>query len=133
MRGDLMKIKNNFFVKYSLCFLLAYALVFLSISIKNETIGFSGLFIDGFTQHLLFFNDFITKIKDSLFLGASFPTYDFNLGLGGDIVASYGYYSLFDPFNIIAILLPASFIEGSFYLIIFIKLSESIYSLWGIC
>ena len=56
MRGDLMKIKNNFFVKYSLCFLLAYALVFLSISIKNETIGFSGLFIDGFTQHLLFFN-----------------------------------------------------------------------------
>ena len=117
------KIKNlGVYKLYSILFLLIYLIVFIPTSLRNLNIGFTGLFTDGFTQHVVFMRDFIGNIKDWLFNRASFPMFDFNLGLGADTIASYGYYGLFDPFNIIAIIFPIKLIEFSYYLILSTKI-----------
>lgn len=117
------KIKNlNVFKLYSFLFIIVYLIVFIPLSIRNLNIGFTGLFTDGFTQHVIFMRDYIGNIKDFIFNDSSFPLFDLNLGLGADTIASYGYYGLFDPFNIISIILPLKWIEFSYYLILFIKL-----------
>lgn len=117
------KIKNlGLYKLYSVLFLITYLIVFIPISLRNLNIGFTGLFTDGFTQHVIFMKDYIENIKNFIFNGAEFPLFDFNLGLGADTISSYGYYGLFDPFNIIAIILPLKWIEFSFYLILLLKL-----------
>jgi len=117
------KIKNlNVYNLYSLLFVVVYFIVFIPFSLKNLNIGFSGLFTDGFTQHVIFMRDYVSNIKDSIFHGSPFPMFSVNLGLGADTIASYGYYGLFDSLNIIAVLLPLKWIEFSYYLILSIKL-----------
>lgn len=117
------KIKNlNIYSLYSLFFIIMFFIIFLPVSIRNLNIGFSGLFTDGFTQHVVFMRDYISKIKDWIINGTSFPMFDLNLGMGADVIASYGYYGLFDPFNIIAIILPLKWIEFSYYFILVIKM-----------
>jgi len=108
--------------KYSVLFIVAFLIIFIPVSIKNLNIGFSGLYADGFNQHLLFMQDFVSNIKNWLFEGNEFSLYNFNIGYGADVIQSYGYYSIFDPFNIIAIILPIKWIEFSYYLILFLKL-----------
>ena len=52
------RIKNlNIYKLYSLFFVIVYFIVFLPLSIRNLNIGFSGLFTDGFTQHVIFMRD----------------------------------------------------------------------------
>ena len=117
------RIKNlNIYKLYSLFFVIVYFIVFLPLSIRNLNIGFSGLFTDGFTQHVIFMRDYVSKFKDFVINHNSFPMFDLNLGMGADVIESYGYYGLFDPFNIIAIILPLKWIEFSYYLILVIKM-----------
>lgn len=117
------KIKNlNIYKLYSLFFVIVFFIVFLPLSIRNLNIGFSGLFTDGFTQHVIFMRDYISKFKDFIINHNSFPMFNLNLGMGADVIGSYGYYGLFDPFNIIAVILPLKWIEFSYYLILVIKM-----------
>lgn len=117
------KLKNlGIYKLYSLIFIAIYLIAFVPLSIRNLNIGFTGLFTDGFTQHVIFMQDYISKIKDWIFNGNSFPLFSFNLGLGADTITSYGYYGIFDPFNIIAVILPTKWMEFSYYLILFLKM-----------
>ena len=117
------RIKNlNVYKLYSLLFVIVFFIVFLPLSFKSLSFGLSGMYDDGLTQHVLFFYDYIDKIKNCLFNGASFAMFDFNLGLGADTISSYAYYGLFDPLNIIGIILPLKWIEFSYYLTLALKL-----------
>ena len=91
------KIKNlSLYKLYTLLFFIVFFIVFLPLSITSFNIGLSGMYDDAFTQHVLFFYDYIKDIKDCIINGSSFPLFDFTLGLGADKVSSYSYYGVFD-------------------------------------
>ena len=107
---DEVKLSNKLILKkYSILFFITFLIIFIPLFIKNLSLGISGLYYDSFSQHLLFMRDYIIKIKDWLFNGNGFSIYSFNIGYGADVIHIYGYYSLFDPFNIIAIILNLIF------------------------
>ncbi len=114
--------KSRPFLKYTLIFLIFLLIGLLPIEISNKRLLFSGLHNDGYTQHLVFLKDYIIDIKNFLFHGVSFPLYKFDVGLGADTINTYTYYSLFDIFNIIAIILPIKYIEEAYYIMVMLRL-----------
>lgn len=118
------KLKNNIYWQYSMLFLALFLVIALPLIIKK------GLFIDGLTQHIVFFQDYIGAIKQFI-LGNELNIYRPDLGLGSDIFTYYTFYSLFDPLNIIAVLLPISWIHFEYILFIAIRLYfAGIFFIW---
>ncbi|MEG0679524.1 MAG: YfhO family protein, partial [Carnobacterium sp.] len=54
---------------------------------------------DGFSQHYLIFKEYLGIIQDFLHQpSAGMAQWNWNIGLGADVIASYGYYIIGDPF-----------------------------------
>lgn len=109
------QLKNKPFLLYTLISLILLIIIAIPLLIRG------GLFVDAISQHLLFMNDYIEEIKN-LINGNGFTLFRFDMGLGSDVIISYTYYSLFDPLNIIALILPISMIEASYYIILILRL-----------
>ncbi|MGD9887577.1 MAG: YfhO family protein, partial [Bacilli bacterium] len=120
----LNKMKNNLYWQYTFFFLVILGLISLPLIINK------GLFIDGLTQHIVFFQDYISQLK-GLILGKPFMVYRPDFGLGSDVFTYYTFYSLFDPLNIIAIILPIKWIGFEYGFFIGVRLYFSgIFFIW---
>ena len=64
--------------------------------------------------------DFVSVIKGFLLRGEPMVLYRTDLGLGGDFVLNYTYYSLFDPITLIAYI-PSFKVYRAFILYYFIN------------
>lgn len=113
--------KQNIYVLFSICFFLFLLIGLLPLEISNGSFLFGGFYRDGFKQHLVFMNKYVSEIKDAFSSGV-FPQFSFQQGLGEDFVYAYTYYGLFDPLNFIAYLLPIKYIDVSYSIIIHLKL-----------
>lgn len=76
---------------------------------------------DGYTQHYLLFHDYLEKIR-AFFMGEGFPLWDWTIGMGADVIQSYGYYVIGDPFVYLGLLFPESITEIAFHLLIFLRI-----------
>jgi hypothetical protein len=120
----MFKLKNNVYILYTSLFLIILGIISLPLIINK------GLFIDGLTQHIVFFKDYISELKQ-LFQGNGISIYRTDLGLGSDIFTYYTFYSLFDPLNIIALILPLKWIGFEYGLFIGIRLYfAGIFFIW---
>lgn len=76
---------------------------------------------DGYTQHYLLFRDYLEKLR-AFFMGEGFPLWDWTIGMGADVIQSYGYYVIGDPFVYLGLLFPESMTELAFHLLIFLRI-----------
>lgn len=116
-------INKHLYLSYTLLFLLLYTFSLLPFELKDSHFSLQGyfsepaLYYDGFKQHIVFMYDFIKQLKGFFFHGEAFQIYRFDIGLGADFFITYGFYGLWDPLNIIALILPLSEIGLSYTLI----------------
>ncbi|MFL2109940.1 YfhO family protein [Marinilactibacillus psychrotolerans] len=75
---------------------------------------------DGYTQHYLIFHDYLEKLR-GFFTGSGFPLWDWSIGMGSDVIQSYGYYVIGDPFVYLGLLFPESMTEIAFHLLIILR------------
>lgn len=115
------KLKNNIFFLYSIVFFAFIFIALIPSEIKTGTLFGVGLFTDGIKQHLIFMQDYVKSISETM-RGQPLTIYRYDLGLGNDFFLHYTYYSLFDPLTIIAYVLPIKYIEFSYYLLIVLRL-----------
>lgn len=76
---------------------------------------------DGYTQHYLLFHDYLEKLR-ALFNGQGFAMWDWTIGMGADVIQSYGYYVIGDPFVYLGLLFPESMTEFAFHALIFLRI-----------
>ena len=105
---------RQYFLGYTALFAVVSLLVFnvfitngLSLIMKND---------DSFFQHykaLVYFGKYIREILLTLFKEHRFiiPQWDFDVGLGSDILSTFSYYSFGDPFNFLSFLVPTKYMH----------------------
>lgn len=78
---------------------------------------------DGFTQHYLLFKDYLGMWRD-FFLNPlnGFQHWDWTIGLGADVISSYGYYVVGDPFVYLGLLFPVSMTEFAFHFLVLLRI-----------
>ncbi|GEK91419.1 YfhO family protein [Alkalibacterium kapii] len=76
---------------------------------------------DGFTQHYQLFLDYITKIRTWVSEG-TVTLWDWHIGLGADVLYSYGYYVIGDPFVYLGLLFPSHLMELGYHLLILLRI-----------
>lgn len=128
MMNVLKKLRDqHLYLSFTLLFIILFSFAQLPFELRDGTFSLQGyfsepsLYFDGLKQHILFMYDYVSELK-AFFLGRQdFPLYRFDIGFGGDLLISYGYYGLFDPLNIIAFILPISKIGLSYFLILSLR------------
>ncbi|MFC6465121.1 YfhO family protein [Marinilactibacillus sp. GCM10026970] len=107
--------------------LLIYTILFIGIMIAVFSAYFlsaGASFIwttDGYTQHYLLFHDYLEKLR-GLFTGQGFAMWDWTIGMGADVIQSYGYYVIGDPFVYLGLLFPESMTELAYHALIFLRI-----------
>ncbi|WP_208558942.1 YfhO family protein [Marinilactibacillus kalidii] len=76
---------------------------------------------DGYTQHYLLFQDYLERLR-GVFSGQGFALWDWTIGMGADVIQSYGYYVIGDPFVYLGLLFPASMTELAYHALIFLRI-----------
>lgn len=104
---------------YSLFFIVMIALIYgYFVQSGTSFIWHS----DGFTQHYLLFKDYLGMWRDFFVNPAGgFQHWDWTIGLGADVISSYGYYVVGDPFVYLGLLFPASMTEFAFHFLILLR------------
>lgn len=75
---------------------------------------------DGFTQHFQLFLDYNSKLREWM-AGGGFPLWDWNIGLGADVIHSYGYYVIGDPFVYLGLLFPSHLMEAAYHVLVLLR------------
>lgn len=102
---------------YTLIFLVTFSIMFITFIIKGRSFIWQE---DGYTQHLKTLM-YIHKYYVGAFTSGEFPSYDFNLGLGGNIFTVLTYYGFFDPINILSVLVPLKYTEYLYSFLIMLR------------
>lgn len=77
---------------------------------------------DGFTQHYLLFKDYAEILKNFLRHPLEgIPMWDWTNGLGADMIQSYGYYVIGDPFAYLGVFFPEHLMEFAFHFLILLR------------
>src|SRR5699024_5037831 len=111
-------ITEKTFGVYTLLFLLVTTLVFSGFYLTRTSFIWDG---DGFSQHYLLFYDYLERLRQ-LFRGGGFSMWDWTIGMGADVIQSYGYYVIGDPFVYLGLLFPPSMAEFAFHFSILVRL-----------
>lgn len=77
---------------------------------------------DSFHQHYPIFKEYVGMIKEFI----SHPSnglqlWDWTIGLGSDVIASYGYYVIGDPFVYLGTLFPTHLMEFAYHFLIILR------------
>ena len=111
-------IRKRTFVIYTALFFLVSGIVF------SGFVGTSTSFIwnnDGIKQHYLLFHDYLERLR-GMFSGNGFSLWDWSIGMGADVLYSYGYYVVGDPFVYIGLLFPVEWTEFAYHLVVLLRL-----------
>ncbi len=97
---------NRLLLYYTMFFLLLFLLVYWGYLSGDVSFIRRG---DSSRQHLkalIYFWEFTREIIKSIFVEHSFviPQWDFEIGLGSDVITTFSYYTMGDPFNYLCFL-----------------------------
>lgn len=115
---DRRAISSRTFIVYSGLFLI------MVCSIYSYFVWTGTSFIwenDGFTQHYQLFFDYVSKLRESI-SGGGLSFWDWNIGTGADVLHSYGYYVIGDPFVYLGLLFPVSLMEVAYHVLILLRI-----------
>ncbi len=120
---------------YTVIFLIMILAVFSWFGLSGKSLVWE---VDGLYQHynsLLYYSDYLKTIISGLFSEGQLevPLWDFNIGLGADVVQSLHYYVMGDPLTIFAVFVPRESMETFYGFLIFLRfylagLSFSLYA-----
>lgn len=105
------------YVMYTGLFLLMVLVIFSYFALTKTSFIWES---DGFTQHYQLFVDYISKLREWI-SGGDFPMWDWNIGLGADVLYSYGYYVIGDPVVYLGLLFPSSLMEEAYHILILLR------------
>ena len=111
-------IQKKTFIEFTLLFIGMVILIYAGFYFTKTSFIWNG---DGVSQHFLLFQDYIGKLR-GLFNGKGFPKWDWSIGMGADVIQSYGYYVIGDPFVYGGLLFPKAFIELAYHVLILLRL-----------
>lgn len=111
------QIAKKTFGYYSVIFIMVCCAIYISYFLAGGSFIWK---VDGFTQHFLVFNEYMTLLQDVI-RGKGFAQWDWSIGAGADTIISYGYYIIGDPFVYLGVLFPESMREFSFHFLIFVR------------
>ena len=106
-------------IYYTGLFLVMTALIYGYFVREQKSFIWTG---DGFSQHYLVFKDYLSMWRGFLSHPTEgFPFWDWNIGLGADVIASYGYYVIGDPFVYLGLLFPEGMTELAYHVLILVR------------
>ncbi len=96
----------NFVAVYTVLFMLVALFVFKDFIFGDISLVRKG---DAFAQHykaLIYLSEYIREFLRNVFIEHRFiiPQFDFEVGMGSDVISTFAYYSFGDPFNILCFL-----------------------------
>lgn len=101
---------------YSLLFLIVMAAIYGYFIVSGTSFIWQS---DGFTQHYVLFKDYVAMWQEFIQNPSNgFQNWDWTIGLGADVISSYGYYVVGDPFVYLGLLFPQSMMEFAFHFLI---------------
>ena len=111
MRG--IRTKKTFYLAYVALFCLIAGFICLYFIVSGSTFVWYG---DGRLQHLralIYYHDYIREILENIFVNHTFviPRWDFSIGEGADILETFCYYVIGDPFSFLAFLCPTAYMH----------------------
>ncbi len=125
---DSKSTKASFYKKYFLFYTATFSLMCFFLVLLFIKDGYS-LLRDGdsYTQHLkalIYYADYIREIFSLIFKEHRFiiPQWDFEIGMGSDIISTFSYYVLGDPFNFPSVFVPEKYIHIYYQAMIIIRL-----------
>lgn len=104
---DIETKKHLYITIYTFLFLLVFSFMFITFILEGRSFVWES---DGYTQHLKALM-YIRKYYSEAVASGSFPSYDFNLGFGGNVFTTLTYYGFFDPINQLSILVPFKYTD----------------------
>ncbi|MFL2105686.1 YfhO family protein [Desemzia sp. FAM 23991] len=110
----------NLFLWYSLFFIVIMTSIYGYFVYSGTSFIWQS---DGFTQHYLLFEDYVSMWREFLLHPTGgFQFWDWTIGLGADVITSYGYYVVGDPFVYLGLLFPSSMMEFAFHFLIVLRI-----------
>ncbi|MEG0496375.1 MAG: YfhO family protein [Carnobacterium sp.] len=110
---------TRFIFCYLFLFIFMVSVIYGYFFVTRQSFIWEG---DGFSQHYLIFKEYLGIIQDFLHQpSAGMAQWNWNIGLGADVIASYGYYIIGDPFVYLGLLFPVSQIELAFHFLILLR------------
>ena len=99
------KKRSNFFLIYSIAFLICAALCYFWFIINKKTLIINS---DGWRQHFaafVYFGNYGREVIKTLIETHKlvFPQWDFSIGLGSDILTTLHFYVIGDPLDLLSI------------------------------
>ena len=103
---------RDYLKKYTLCFAVLAVIVFSFFWLHGKTLIFES---DGWNQHfkaMVYYARYVRSIIRRLVSDGSLviPNWDFAIGEGSDILSTFHYYGMGDPFYLAAFLVPTRFL-----------------------
>ena len=111
-----MRNKSQY-LTFTFLFLLFAFLVYCGFIFTGTTFVKGG---DGLKQHLValtYYGDYLRTL-----LSGTVPQWDFNIGEGADILQTFNYYVIGDPFTLLSVFFPARYMYICYTLISLLKL-----------
>ncbi|MBQ7747325.1 MAG: YfhO family protein [Spirochaetia bacterium] len=102
---------------FTILFLIFSFLVYWSFIFSGTTFINGG---DGFKQHfiaLTYYGDYLRTL-----LSGKVPQWDFNIGEGADILQTFNYYVIGDPFALLSVFFPAKYMYICYNIISLLKI-----------
>lgn len=119
------KTSNNFkkyYLVYTVLFIIIFTFAFSPFFLRHKTFIYH---TDGLRQHftsLAYYGHYLRDILRTIFQEHSLqiPMFDFNIGLGADIITTLHYYVIGDPLNLLSIAVPMKYTEYLYaFLVVF--------------
>src|SRR5699024_4722010 len=111
-------IQKRTFAVFAVLFLVIIGCVFSGFYLTGTSFIWEK---DGLTQHYLPFDDYLEKLRQFI-REEGFSLWDWNIGMGSDVLTSYGYYVIGDPFVYLGLLFPKEYTELAYHFTILVRL-----------
>ena len=130
-KNDSLKTPNSAFrklpVAYSVMFIVVALLVFAPFILSGKGFVFTALGADGLNQHFnafVYYGGYLRGILKNIVAGNGLviPQWDFAIGYGGDIISTFSYYMIGDPFALISVAFPTKYAEVGYTLSILLRM-----------
>lgn len=110
--------KINFFVIYTLCFLILAFILSFFFFIWNKSFIWS---IDGMAQHVVALK-YIRNYILNFFNTGQLPMIDYTVGQGFDVIGTLNYYGFGDPITLLTVFFPEKSLETMYQFLILLRM-----------
>ena len=117
-------INGGYFIMFTAVFAVLILIILREFIIDDRTLVRNG---DAFIQHykaLMYLAKYIREFIRNILFEHRFviPQWDFEVGMGSDIISTFAYYSFGDPFNYLSFLVPTRYIHLYYETMIVLRL-----------